>query len=148
MLLENALRRISANEASIQQRFISSALLVLILAACVYLFLYEPNESNVYPKCPFHVLTGLHCPGCGSLRACHQILHGNITGAFGFNPLLVISIPLLIWFIVMHFSIVVRGYTIPGLYIPSRWIWGIFAAIMIFWILRNIPVDPLTALAP
>ena len=38
----------------------------------------DPTTSGVFPPCPIHAITGLHCPGCGSLRPTHQLLNGNL----------------------------------------------------------------------
>jgi hypothetical protein len=48
-----------------------------------------------FPRCPFYLLTGLHCPGCGSQRATHALLHGHLGQAAGLNLLAVLSLPLL-----------------------------------------------------
>lgn len=48
------------------------------------------------PKCLFHELTGLECPGCGSQRMLHALLHGNIIEAWHYNALFVAMIPILI----------------------------------------------------
>jgi hypothetical protein len=57
---------------------------VLLALAAVY-FLFDPNTEGVFPKCAFYVLTGWKCPGCGSQRALHALLHGDIAGAFHMN---------------------------------------------------------------
>lgn len=64
--------------------------------ALTALFLFDPERTDVFPKCPFLSLTGWKCPGCGSQRAVHALLHGQIPEAFGFNALLVLSIPYLL----------------------------------------------------
>lgn len=66
--------------------------LVAALLAVVYLF--DPAQGG-FPICPFRALTGLLCPGCGSQRALHALLHGKVGMAFGHNALLVASLPLL-----------------------------------------------------
>jgi hypothetical protein len=40
----------------------------------------------------FHALTGLQCPGCGGLRAAHQLLHGHLAAAWQLNPLVVLGV--------------------------------------------------------
>ena len=135
-------------EVSLQQRLISAGILTLVLALSVYLFLYNPDGSNIYPKCPFHTLTGIYCPGCGSLRALHQILHGNILAAFGMNALMVLFIPLLSWVVVSQCCVAVRGRPLPALFVPAWWIWILLAIIIVFWVLRNVPFYPFTLLAP
>src|SRR5687767_9946485 len=59
----------------------------LLAAGAVYLFVFEPGRSGFFPICPFRFLTGFTCPGCGTTRALHQILHGHILTAFTLNPL-------------------------------------------------------------
>ena len=56
------------------------------LLAGAALYLFNPAESRLFPPCPFHALTGWQCPGCGSLRAAHCLLHGEFIAAFRLNP--------------------------------------------------------------
>ncbi len=37
--------------------------------------------------CPFLALTGWQCPLCGCTRMGAALLHGDLTGAFAYNPL-------------------------------------------------------------
>jgi len=124
--------------------FISGA----ILAALFVLFVFNPSDGSLYPPCPFHELTGLYCPGCGSLRAVHQLLHGNLPAAFGLNPLMVLSLPFLgYWFISSRVPAVTKRLP-AGFIVPAFWIWLILLVIILFWILRNLPFYPLSFLAP
>jgi len=66
--------------------------LVVLLAV---LYRFNPESHGFYPRCPLFMLTGLKCAGCGTLRAAHCVLHGNISQAIAFNPLLVVAVPLL-----------------------------------------------------
>ena len=68
--------------------------LALIFGA-IY-FVFDPSEGMFFPSCPFKSLTGFDCPGCGSQRAIHEILHLNFKKAFEYNALLVSLIPYLI----------------------------------------------------
>jgi len=61
----------------------------------VALFLHDPEHSTHFLPCPFHWLTGWYCPGCGSQRAIHDLLHGRFEEAFGHNAALVCALPLL-----------------------------------------------------
>ncbi len=61
----------------------------------VILYVRDPAQGG-FPMCPFRWLTGWECPGCGSQRAMHDLMHGRVAEAFGHNAMLVISIPLLI----------------------------------------------------
>ena len=54
----------------------------LLVAGAVYLFVFEPGKSGFFPICIFRFLTGFTCPGCGTTRALHQILHGHFLDGF------------------------------------------------------------------
>ena len=126
-------------------------LLVVALAATSALgalLAFNPAGSVVFPPCPFHVLTGLYCPGCGTLRALHQLLHGRPLQALGLNPLMVISLPFLGYALASETFLATVGRRLPGVRLPASWIWALLAAIILFWIFRNIPVYPFASLAP
>ena len=112
------------------------------------LFVFNPAEGSFYPPCLFHKLTGFHCPGCGSLRAVYQLLHGNLPAAFGLNPLMVLSLPFLGYWFISRYVLVGRNQRSVGRIIPVFWIWVIFLIIILYWILRNLPFCPFTLLAP
>lgn len=63
----------------------------VIMLGVIYFFI-DPSKYHML-RCPFNALTGLLCPGCGSQRAIHALLHMNISQAFNFNPLLIIALP-------------------------------------------------------
>lgn len=64
------------------------------VAALLLLLLHvDPATLPWFPKCPIKMLTGWECPGCGSTRALHALLHGHPGRALGFNPLLVVGVP-------------------------------------------------------
>ena len=120
----------------------------LILMAAAVLYVLDPREAGNYPVCPFLGLTGYHCPGCGTLRALHQLLYGNPVNALGYNMLTVASLP----FLGYGFAVgVMRAFRVPApgpLFINSKLIWGLFFGIVAFWVLRNVPIEPMSMLAP
>lgn len=59
-------------------------------------FLVDPSRSAWLPQCAFFRMTGLQCPGCGSQRMIHALLHGDIRGAWDYNAFLLLLIPLII----------------------------------------------------
>ncbi len=119
-----------------------------IIAAGVILFFFEPTSSKLYPSCPFLSLTGLFCPGCGTLRALHQLLHGHLGTALDFNPLAIISLPFLAYSYLSFALEVIRGKPLARIFIKAKWIWFFLEAIIAFWIVRNIPFEPFSLLAP
>ncbi len=81
------------SQLDLSSLWMTVAAATLALTGCIVLYAYEPGGSGLFPSCPFRAITGLHCPGCGTLRGLHQLLHGNLVGAFDFNPLMVLAIP-------------------------------------------------------
>lgn len=63
--------------------------LVLVLGALSALALvpFLPLLAPLVPGCPFHALTGVPCPGCGTTRAALALARGDVPAAFGWNPL-------------------------------------------------------------
>lgn len=68
------------------------AAVVVIFFVGRYYYLHDP-ASGAAPKCLFKMLTGYDCPGCGSQRALHAFLHGNITEAWHYNPFVFFAVP-------------------------------------------------------
>ncbi len=118
------------------------AIWLLIIAGAAYLFFFEPGKSGFFPGCPFRFLTGFTCPGCGTTRALHQILHGDFYTAFTLNPLLLLAIPFVLFALIRYTVIVMRGGVPRGNSLPAPYIYAIFFVILSFWIFRNTPFYP------
>lgn len=119
-------------------------------AAAIVLFLFEPGKSSLYPPCLFHRLTGLYCPGCGTLRALAALLHGRLAEAFGLNPLMVILLPYVALVYGSFGWEALKGARPRLRQEVDRWLTPrvAFAVIMVYWALRNIPARPFAWLAP
>lgn len=123
-------------------------LTVLLTFMAIMVFLYDPEQVSFFPPCPFHFVTGLFCPGCGSTRALHHLLRGHFLNALAYNPLAVIFIPVIIW---ESFARLMKNNTCFHLPTPRRpaWLaWCIVIVVLLFAALRNIPMYPFTILAP
>jgi hypothetical protein len=129
-----------------QTAWLILALTLVALAAATILFLYNPAQFRFYPVCLFHQSTGLLCPGCGCLRAIHQLLHGNIAMALHFNALLVVSLPLAAWYGIRLVLQQIRSASLP--IIRLRWVWAAVAVVLLFSVLRNLPFIHLPWLTP
>jgi hypothetical protein len=78
---------------------------VIILVVVGYYFLLNPYEQDYFfISCPFYQISGYQCPGCGSQRAFHELLHLRIFEAIKQNVLFVLAIPyvLLIFYTSFH----------------------------------------------
>lgn len=71
-------------------------LLILFGGGLWFYYNYNPLSESFLLKCPFKLATGYDCPGCGSQRALHALLHGEFSQAFSFNPLFILAIPYVI----------------------------------------------------
>ena len=117
------------------------------VAAAVILFWFDPSQHGFYPQCMFHQVTGYLCPGCGSLRAMHQLLHGNVAAAWDLNPLFVASLPLLGGYGVM---VLWRRHMRhqPAPEFRLGWLWTAVATILFFGVVRNLPLAQTVGLKP
>lgn len=68
---------------------------IIVVVAAVYFFV-DPSASRWIPKCAFHEITGYDCPGCGSQRMLHALLHGDFAAAWHANAFIICAAPLLI----------------------------------------------------
>jgi hypothetical protein len=122
----------------VRATFTWAAVAGVVGTGLLVLFFVDPATTSVYPTCMFHSLTGLDCPFCGTTRALHQLLHGNLALAVRLNPLAIVSLPLAAY-------LLARGE--QGRVKPS-WIWAALCVMAAFGVLRNVPVYPFTLVAP
>ena len=122
---------------------------LLFAAGVATLYVVDPAQGGFYPSCLLHQFTGLNCPGCGTLRGLHQLLHGHFAAAWAMNPLAMCLTPGLI--AVGICSQVAAWRSLPGRLsrrLGARWIWCLFVVIVAYGVLRNVPIWPCTLLAP
>lgn len=127
---------------------ILAALLALVLiVGAGLLYHFDPARYGFYPRCQFHTLTGLACPGCGGLRALHALLHGELVAAFRFNSLFVAGLPVagvlaVAWFL--------RKRRDPTARFPwsAGWAWAVVVVVVLFGIVRNLPAAAHVGFAP
>ena len=89
------------------------------------------------PKCTFKLLTGWDCPGCGSQRALHALLHGHIADAWGYNPFIFFAVPAAIFYAIVEYGRA-RWPRFHAAAIHPRILIPLLIAILAYWILRNL----------
>ncbi|MBD0370575.1 MAG: DUF2752 domain-containing protein [Pyrinomonadaceae bacterium] len=136
--------------ASLRERLFALGVVLSTIAVLLYVRLFNPATpgEGFYISCPFHSLTGLNCPGCGTTRGLHQLTHGHILTALNYNALMVLSLPVMAYAFVSYALVAARGRGLPKPFVKAVYIRALFWAVIAFWILRNIPVYPLTLLSP
>ena len=112
---------------------------VALATGCALLYFFNPAEHGFFPVCVFHSTTGWNCPGCGGLRAVHQLLHGHVETAFRFNPLFVIAVPVAMIFLVRG---LLRRSPDKNFSFQPVWLWVGLVAVIAFGIARNLPFAP------
>ena len=115
----------------------------------VVLALTDP-ASGTLPRCPVHQLTGLWCPGCGSQRALHALLHGHVGAAIGLNVLMMCALPLLAYayvaWVTRAFAATGSTRGLPPLAVPAAVVRALPTVVLAFAVVRNVPFGH--ALAP
>ena len=130
------------------RRMVPLGMVVLLAAGLVLLQIYDPATSTLFPPCPLHYFTGWYCPGCGSLRAIHQLLQGNARAAWAMNPLSMMLFPFLAYGLAREAISYLRGLPSPQFAVPGACIRALCALIVLFGIVRNLPFHPFDLLAP
>lgn len=109
------------------------------LVALIALFAFNPTNYTLMPKCPFKLLTGWSCPGCGFQRAAHALLHGHVAEAWRFNRFLIYAVPWLL-------SVMLTEWGLSGER-QARWrrivegklaVWGYLFLFCLWGVVRNI----------
>lgn len=118
---------------------IIAATTILLVTAFIFFFLFDPDTHSLFPKCPFLLATGFECPGCGSQRAIHHLLHLNIMGALKQNTFMVLALPYIFLGIYLEYLGGKRRF--PGLekIFFGRWSAVVVLSVIVaFWIGRNL----------
>jgi len=129
-----------------QNRYIKFSIFIIAAGAILLLYFFVEPENGILPKCFFHELTGLYCPGCGVQRSFHALLNGHILTAINYNLLFILFLPLIIYFILVF----VLGKKHPASSFIYKPVFSFTVVIVVvsFWVFRNIPYTPFSWLAP
>jgi hypothetical protein len=121
---------------------VSAAFLAAMAAAVT---LGTPGHASFLPPCPLHAFTGFFCPGCGTTRALYYLVHGHPQMAFGENALSMSLLPFVLFDLA---GVLTRRWPTISSRLRPWSLWTLLAIVILFGVLRNIPVGPFTLLAP
>lgn len=116
------------------------------VATCAFVYALNPVSEGNPPICPFKMMTGQDCPGCGATRALAALLHGHPGVAADHNLLFVLALPVVVVGFVV-WTLHRLGVPRPDWHLPRRWFMVTAVVVSLFWALRLLPWDPFTWLA-
>jgi Protein of unknown function (DUF2752) len=127
-----------------RQLIITAGVWLGLATVGIFLFFFNPASpaNQWFPKCPFRLLTGFQCPGCGSTRALYQLLHLHPLEAFKLNPLMVLTLPFIVYGFLGFTRSALLGKPQRRLFIPPVYLWMWLALLIFFWVFRNTPWYP------
>ncbi|RLV55887.1 DUF2752 domain-containing protein [Aeromicrobium phragmitis] len=108
-------------------------------AALTLLHLRDPHDSGSYGYCPYLLLTGHPCPGCGGLRAVNLVTNGDWVGALSSNAMAVGLLAFLAGAWLLWLVRRVGGSDAPFLKPTTAWAWAFLAVALVFGIARLTP---------
>ena len=130
------------------KRIINIGLLIGFTGLAVLFFILDPAKHDIFPRCIFNSITGYYCPGCGSQRAVHSLLHLDFAGVISYN-FLFLPAALLIFYHYLHpFFNRFFGWKLPNVFYFKSTPLIILGVVIVFWVLRNLPFYPFSVLAP
>ena len=138
-----------------QRRLVKAGLVAVAVTllgiVATVLATFPPTELSFYPKCQLHSFTGLHCPGCGMTRFAAAALQGDLSQAAAYNAVGVVAVPIAALWVLQQVWAWLWGVR-PRRWFSPTWhgrVTAVFLAVLaVFFVLRNVPVEPFTLLAP
>jgi uncharacterized protein DUF2752 len=123
----------SAAQARTRIRCEAWAGAAVFMALCALSATISPEQPGHYPACPFRVITGYACPGCGSLRTLHDLVYAHFSTAVTHNAMLIMMLP----FAAAAWIHTVTGRTST---VAPRWLGCAVMAVLALWtVMRNLP---------
>jgi hypothetical protein len=127
-------------------RYLKISIFIIAAGAALLLYFFvEPKDGNL-PKCFFHQLTNLYCPGCGVQRSFHALLHGHFLTAIDYNLLFILFLPVIIYFVVVF--VMDKKHPSSSFIYKKKFSFTVLVVVICFWVFRNLPFAPFSWLAP
>ena len=114
--------------------------IIIIVISALVLYKYINTKFGIAIDCPIHKITKLYCPGCGITRMLFAILNLNFYQAFRYNPLLFITIPFWLFYILDFIISYIKGKkSFFNKHITNKFWLGLAIIFIVFGFIRNIP---------
>ncbi len=118
---------------------IAAFISILLVLATILFYVFDPNEMAIFPQCPFLLTTGYKCPGCGTQRALHDLLHLRLWEALKNNMFIVFAIPYILSGIyIEYFGGKQRHPKFEKALFGKYSSIGVFLFVILYWIIINL----------
>lgn len=118
------------------------------IAILAVLYLASPESTPYFPKCLFHLATGLHCPGCGAARCFHSLANGEVRQAAAYNVLVLSAVPFLVYAGLQALHARLQNRSHRDWKMPTWLTWSLVVVVVAFGIVRNLDFEYCRLFAP
>ncbi len=143
-----AVSQIEFNGSSALERGLAVTGVMALSAGSAVVWYFDPTKAGFFPVCPLYSMTGLACPGCGLTRGFHALFHGDMLTAIDYNALIPVFLLIFGLLFVSLVMVAARGRGFLKLNQSPKLIVGFFVLLIVFGVLRNLPLYPFTFLYP
>lgn len=117
-----------------RKKVIRNALIILLIGALYGTF---TMITGIGIPCPFHSLTGLKCPGCGTSRMFLSLFKLDIRSAFSYNQAVFCLLPVILFTMIRKIYLYIKTGSSKD-HLTDILIWIMVPSLMLFGIIRNI----------
>lgn len=118
-------------------RTMTGMAMAAILGGLAVVYQFPPTEFSFYPRCPIYLTTHWLCPGCGSTRALHALLHLDIQSALHYNALFTLLFPVACLWLGFSCYRTMRYDQFPKLIFPRSLGICLTVTVVLFTVARN-----------
>jgi len=111
--------------------------IALILLGIGALYAAFVKITGIGIPCPFHLVTGLKCPGCGVSRMCMSLVRLDFASAFRHNAAILCLLPLMAAVLARQVYIYVKSGRTKERFISVS-VWFMIVVLLAFGVLRNV----------
>ncbi len=112
-------------------------IVIMAVALAIAYYFFDPVEVRWMPRCLWKVATDTDCPGCGSQRMAHALMHGDFSAAWHANAYALCMIPVIVFLIWLEFAKDCYPKLYATVHRPAV-IMSLMATIILWWIFRNL----------